>query len=127
MQVLQASYDAQKAMLPFMEHRALRRIVQTFTNDENQDFGKWAMNPMVIQMLTQARDMLDSGQLSELDVEQALTAQLQVGDLCKCLPGCVAYMLTLRTAGRKRRGSSRPGGAAAQDLSFCGAAGRRVE
>ena len=79
MQVLQSSYDAQKAMLPFMEHRALRRIIQTFTNDENQDFGKWAMNPLVIQMLTQARDMLESGKLTEQDVKKALFAQLQAG------------------------------------------------
>lgn len=69
-------------MTPFVGHRALRRIIQTFTNDENQDFDKWATNPLVIQMLFQAKDLLDSGQLSEKDVERALLTQLQVRHSC---------------------------------------------
>ena len=36
------------------------------------------MNPLVLQMLGQAKDLLDSGQLTEADVENALVAQLQV-------------------------------------------------
>ena len=77
-QVLETSYEAQQAVAPFLEHRALRRIIQTFTNDENQDFDKWATNPLVRQMLAEAKDLLDSGKLSEKDVEQAMLQQVQV-------------------------------------------------
>ena len=79
-------------MTPFFGHRALRRVIQTFTNDESQDFDKWATNPLVVHMLTQAQDLLESGQLSEKDVEQALLTQLQVGIAAKQYnPSASAY------------------------------------
>ena len=81
-------------MTPFFGHRALRRVVQTFTNDESQDFDKWATNPLVVQMLTQAQDLLESGQLSEKDMEQALLTQLQVEIAAK------QYKLSASACGR---------------------------
>ena len=109
-QVLEAPYESQKAMVPFLEHRALRRIVQTFTNDENQDFGKWATNPLVIQMLTQARELLDSGQLTEQDVEQALTAQLQVSADSSCEAG-LPMQQGMQHAQASSEGETGPGAA----------------
>ena len=86
-------------MTPFFGHRALRRIIQTFTNDESQDFDKWATNPLVAHMLTQAKDLLKSGQLSEKDVEQALLTQLQVERAAERYhpsdPACVDAMTDL--------------------------------
>jgi hypothetical protein len=41
----------------YVENRVLRRIIKTFTNDPKGDFAKWARNPLVIQMLTRAKDV----------------------------------------------------------------------
>ena len=38
-----------------MESEFLRRIVQTFCNDEQGDFGKWAKNPRVIEILKKSK------------------------------------------------------------------------
>lgn len=76
--MLDASYDVQKRVAPYLEVRALRRIIQTFTNDVHQDFEKWAANPLVLQMLEQAKMLLADGKLTEQDVEEALLAQLKV-------------------------------------------------
>ncbi len=34
---------------------------QTFTNDPSGDFGKWAQNPRVIEMLREAKRLMDEG------------------------------------------------------------------
>lgn len=60
-QVLASEYEAQKAVAPFLHTPVLRRIVQTFTNDERGDFGKWATNPRVIEMLREAQRIIDEG------------------------------------------------------------------
>ena len=77
-QVLDAEYEAQKSIAPFMKNRVLRRIVQTFTNDPMHDFGKWANNPQIIAMLTEAKRLLDEGYMTEAEMEHAMLAQLQV-------------------------------------------------
>lgn len=112
--MLEAEYDAQRNIAPFLENRVLRRIVQvglwqlchwcgavwrraqlvsaageqmlrcithkrspaqprpaprpsaplplqTFTNDPSGDFGKWAQNPRVIEMLREAKRLMDEG------------------------------------------------------------------
>lgn len=78
LQVLETDYDVQKRIAPYLANPVLRRIIQTFTNDEHGDFGKWAGNPMVLQMLEQTKMLLDNGHLTEAELEQALIAQLQV-------------------------------------------------
>ena len=70
-QVLMAEYDVQKAIAPFLKIPALRTIVQTFTNDTNGDFQKWAGNPSVLEMLTQAKRLLDEGHMTEAEMEQS--------------------------------------------------------
>ena len=77
-QVLETPYDVQKGIAPYLEVRALRRVIQTFTNDVHQDFAKWAANPAVLQMLAQAKTLLADGKLTEEDVEHALMLQLDV-------------------------------------------------
>ncbi|KAL4428099.1 hypothetical protein ABPG75_002188 [Micractinium tetrahymenae] len=75
--VLEAEYDAQKNIAPFLENRVLRRIVQTFTNDPSGDFSKWASNPRVVEMLREAKRLMDDGYLNEDEVEQFMIRQLQ--------------------------------------------------
>eukprot|EP00884_Botryococcus_braunii_P009708 jgi/Botrbrau1/18739/Bobra.0386s0062.1 len=90
--VLEADYDVQKKIAPYLANPVLRRIIQTFTNDEHGDFGKWASNPMVLQMLQQAKELMDSGHLSERELEQALIAQLQEPGT----PGHADFMRSVR-------------------------------
>ncbi len=75
MQVLEADYSAQRNVAPFLKIPVLRRIVQTFTNDEHEDFGRWAHNPLAIQMLQQAKDLLDEGRMTEAEMEALLLSQ----------------------------------------------------
>lgn len=70
-QVLEAEYDVQKAIAPFLKIPALRTIVQTFTNDADGDFQKWAGNPCVLEMLTEAKRLLDEGHMTEAELERA--------------------------------------------------------
>ena len=77
MQVLEADYSAQRNVAPFLKIPVLRRIVQTFTNDEHEDFGRWAHNPLAIQMLQQAKDLLDEGRMTEAEMEALLLSQMQ--------------------------------------------------
>ncbi len=35
--------------------------LQTFTNDQSGDFSKWACNPRVVEMLREAKRLLDEG------------------------------------------------------------------
>lgn len=60
-QVLESELEAQKNIAPFLENRVLRRVIQTFTNDPSGDFGKWASNPRVIEMLREAKRLMDQG------------------------------------------------------------------
>lgn len=75
--VLESDYEAQKNIAPFLDNKVLRKIVQTFTNDPRNDFSKWANNPMIIRMLTQAKEMMDEGKMSEEEAEQIILRQLQ--------------------------------------------------
>ena len=49
---------------PFLESRVLRKIVQSFCNDPQSDFTKWAKNPLVLRMLKQAKAALDEGRMT---------------------------------------------------------------
>ena len=77
---MDASPEAQAAMAPFLKVPLLRRIVQTLTNDERNDFGRWATNPAVIELLTAAKDAIDSGRMSEGEAEQLLLAHAKARD-----------------------------------------------
>lgn len=81
LQVLEADYSAQRNVAPFLKIPVLRRIVQTFTNDEHEDFGRWAHNPLAIQMLQQAKDLLDEGRMTEAEMEALLLSQMQARSL----------------------------------------------
>ena len=74
---LASSPEAQRAMAPFLKMPFLRRIVQTLTNDERNDFGHWATNPAIIELLTAAKDAIESGRMSEGEAEQLLLAHAQ--------------------------------------------------
>ena len=76
--VMESDYDAQKNVAPFLDNRVLRKIVQTFTNDPRNDFGKWANNPQVIDMLQQAKELMDSGRMTEDECEHIMLQQLNV-------------------------------------------------
>ena len=78
MQVLAADYESQKAVGPFLENPVLRRIIQTFTNDADGDFGKWANNPQVLSMLTQAKRLMDEGHMTPAEMESHFLQHLQV-------------------------------------------------
>jgi len=74
--VMESDYDAQKNMAPFLENKVLRKIVQTFTNDPRNDFSKWANNPLVIRMLTKAKELMDEGRMTEDEAEHLILQQL---------------------------------------------------
>jgi len=75
--VLESDYEAQQNIAPFMEHKFLRRIIQTFCNDEQGDFGKWAKNPRVIEMLQHAKDLVDNGYVQEEELEHRMVEYLK--------------------------------------------------
>ena len=75
--VLTADYQAQKNIAPFLENRVLRRVVQTFCNDPNNDFGKWARNPEVLRLLASAQELMDSGKVTEEEMERNMVAFLK--------------------------------------------------
>lgn len=75
--VLSSDLESQKNIAPFLSNRVLRRLIQTFANDPKGDFDKWASNPRVIEMLSEAKRLMDEGHLTEEEVERALVNQLQ--------------------------------------------------
>ena len=81
-QVLEAEYDVQKAIAPFLKIPALRTIVQTFTNDVDGDFQKWAGNASVLEMLTQAKRLLDEGHMTEAEMERTFLECCSVCSRC---------------------------------------------
>ena len=76
--MLTADLEAQKALVPFLKNGVLRRIIQTFTNDAQGDISKWACNPEVIRLLTEAKRHMDEGYITETEMEAKLVAQLKV-------------------------------------------------
>ena len=75
--VLESDYEAQQNIAPFMGHKFLRRIIQTFCNDEQGDFGKWAKNPRVIEMLQHAKDLVDNGYVDEEELQYRMIEYLK--------------------------------------------------
>lgn len=75
--VMEADYEAQKNIAPFLEYRSLKRVVQTFTNDPNNDFGKWACNPRVLEMLYRAKEAIDNGTMTEEEVEHMMLSYIK--------------------------------------------------
>jgi len=71
-QVLCADYDAQKNVAPYLENRVLRRVINTFCNDPNNDFSKWANNKEVLNLLESAKRMMDEGRLTEDEAEEMM-------------------------------------------------------
>jgi len=75
--VLEADYDAQIAIAPFLKNKMLKRVVQTFANDPNGDFEKWAKNPRVIEMLRSAQKMMDEGRVTEEEMEEFILRMMR--------------------------------------------------
>ena len=71
---LASTPEAQRAMAPFLKIPVLRRIVQTMTNDEHEDFGRWATNPAVVEMFTAAKEAIESGRMTEVEAQNLLLA-----------------------------------------------------
>ena len=71
---LAAPPEAQAAMAPFLQVPFLRTIVQTLANDERGDFGQWATNPRIVEMLTAAKEAIEQGRMSEEEATQLLIA-----------------------------------------------------
>ena len=70
--VLCSDFEAQKNIAPFLENRVLRRVINTFCNDPNNDFGRWANNKEVLRLLGSAKKLMDDGHLSEDDAEHMM-------------------------------------------------------
>jgi hypothetical protein len=94
---LASSPEAQLAMAPFLKTPLLRRIVQTLTNDERNDFGHWATNPAIIEMLTAAKDAIESGRMSEVEAEQLLLAHAKARAASVALRASVCARLRARS------------------------------
>lgn len=47
--------------VPTNSRASMGPCTQTFTNDPSGDFGKWAQNPRVIEMLREAKRLMDEG------------------------------------------------------------------
>lgn len=77
-QVLELDHDLQKTLAPFLKRPALRRVIQTFTNDAEGNVQKWAGNQEVIKMLTEAKRMLDEGLMTEAEMDLAFASYCQV-------------------------------------------------
>jgi hypothetical protein len=106
--VMESDYDAQKNMAPFLENKVLRKIVQTFTNDPRNDFSKWANNPLVIRMLTKAKELMDEGRMTEDEAEHLILQQLNVRrPRNDCARSHVRTAHRSRRPRRRRRGSTR--------------------
>ena len=76
-----ASPEAQRSMAPFLKVPVLRRIVQTLTNDERNDFGHWATNPAIVEMLSAAKEAIETGRMTEVEVEHLLLAHAKARPL----------------------------------------------
>jgi tetratricopeptide (TPR) repeat protein len=48
-----------------------------FCNDEQGDFGKWAKNPRVIEMLQHAKDLVDNGYVDEEELQYRMIEYLK--------------------------------------------------
>ena len=75
--VLRADEEAQRCVAPFLRTRVLRNMVSTFRRDERGDFGKWATNPLVLEMLGKMQKDIDEGRRSEEEVEELIVRYLQ--------------------------------------------------
>ena len=75
--VFSSSLEVQKRIGPFLKHRSLRRVITTFANDENGDFERWASNPRALALLAHAGDLLDSGAVTEDELEGRMVRLLQ--------------------------------------------------
>jgi hypothetical protein len=91
---LAAPLEAQRAMAPFLEVPLLRRVVQTLSNDERGDFGAWATNPRIIEMLQAAKEAIDSGNLNEEEATRLMVAFAKARTAharVRCCARCTAH------------------------------------
>jgi tetratricopeptide (TPR) repeat protein len=96
---LAAPLEAQRAMAPFLEVPLLRRVVQTLSNDERGDFGAWATNPRIIEMLQAAKESIASGNLNEEEATRLMIAFAKARARCCCAPHAAFAHYAHRTRG----------------------------
>ncbi len=92
-QLNNACLSARQALSPFLKHKVLRRIIQTFGNGDGtglqqtedearaslevREFESWALNPRVQELLSNALALIESGSVSEKQLEHHLVSQLK--------------------------------------------------
>ena len=81
LQVLEADLETQKAVAPLLQNKVLRRIIQSFTNDDSGRMDYWACNPEVLRLLHEAKRKMEEGYISEKEMESLLIAHLRVSRL----------------------------------------------
>jgi len=70
LQVLSSDLETKQKLAPYLKHPVLRRVIQTFTNDEDGNMGKWACNPEVQRLLSEAKRLMDEGHVAEKEMER---------------------------------------------------------
>jgi len=75
--VLGADEEAQRNIAPFLRTRVLKNIISSFKNDAHGDFGKWARNPLVLEMLRDTQRAIDEGRASEEEIERTMVNYLR--------------------------------------------------
>ena len=91
-QVLNADTEAQRNIVPFLRHRALRAIIESLANSPVNDFEAWAKNKMVLKTLKEAHRLLDGGYVTEEEMENALLHQV-AKDTQVSFDGCLIWDL----------------------------------
>jgi hypothetical protein len=81
LQVLSSNLETKQKLAPYLKHPVLRRVIQTFTNDEDGNMGKWACNPEVQRLLSEAKRLMDEGHVAEKEMERLLISHLEVDNL----------------------------------------------
>lgn len=76
---LAAPPAAQAALAPYLTTPFLRTVVATLCNDAaGGDLGRWAANPVVMDMLCAAKEAVDTGRITEAEAEHLLLTQAKV-------------------------------------------------
>jgi tetratricopeptide (TPR) repeat protein len=75
--VLGADEEAQRNIAPFLRTRVLKNIISSFKNDAHGDFGKWARNPLVLEMLRDTQRAIDEGRANEEEIERTMVNYLR--------------------------------------------------
>ena len=76
LQVLRADIDTQKKIAPFLKNKLLRTVVESLANSPDNDFESWANNKQVLDSLSEAQRLLDTGHMTVNEMENLFLAHL---------------------------------------------------